>query len=73
MKLELRNNEADALLMKVVSDEDAKALEMLNSTLAEAVEVNNAEDEAGREDWVTAEETKSAVSIMSEVNMLDVI
>lgn len=35
------------------------------------VEDNNTDDEAGNEDWVTAEETKNAVSIMS-VDMLDV-
>lgn len=71
-KLELRNNEAGALLIEAVSDEKAKALVMLSSTLVTAVEANNAEDEAGNDDWITAEETKSAVSIMSMVDMLDV-
>lgn len=63
MKLELRNNEADALLMRAVSDELAVALVMLTSVLVIADEDNTAED--GSDDCVTAEETIIAVSVMS--------
>ena len=71
MKLELGNNEADALLMRAISGVEAVALVMLTSTLATAEEDNNADDEDGRGDCVTAEETIIAVSVMS-CDMLDV-
>lgn len=64
-KLELRNNEADALLMTAISDEVAVALVMLTSVLVTAEEDNNADDEDGSDDCVTAEETIIEVSVMS--------
>lgn len=36
-----------------------------------SVDEDNSDDEAGKVDWITEEETKNAVSIMS-VDMLDV-
>ncbi len=58
-------------MIEAVSEEEADALVMLGSKLGAAVELNIDDDEAGN-DWVTAEDTRSAVSVMSIVDMLDV-